>query len=293
MTNQSQKRTAGSIEDFERNWVQALEKPPYFAYPRWETDNQWDLFEEVKIRKLQEVLNKYKLKNGQCLEYGCGPAGISIWLANNHFTTYALDISLAGLKLAEQNRQQHLEASALPLSFVAGNAMQLPFADDSFDFVISNGLLEHFDEPSLRKLLPEILRVLKPGGLFFADIVHGRFSMRTVGNFVNFSSSFGFHLVKRDFKKLPHLWASYFDELYENKLDSNDWQNLLNDLGLKNTEIVVNRPFPPLAVQGSLETFYVRIMRKLWPVWRTFDNSQNWLTRRLGWVYLVWGTKGY
>lgn len=40
----------------------------------------------------------------------------------------------------------------------------LPFADASFDIVVTSNVLEHVDEPA--KLFAEVARVLKPGGLF-------------------------------------------------------------------------------------------------------------------------------
>lgn len=86
-----------------------------------------------------------------------------------------LPISLNGLRLAHRNAQLR----AVPSSqFVAsaGDVFHLPFADASFDVVMSYGLLEHFTEPALVELLAETNRVLRPGGLHIVDIIHGRWS---------------------------------------------------------------------------------------------------------------------
>lgn len=45
---------------------------------------------------------------------------------------------------------------------LAGNALQLPFADASFDVVICSEVLEHI--PDYEPVLGEIFRILKPGG---------------------------------------------------------------------------------------------------------------------------------
>ncbi len=45
-----------------------------------------------------------------------------------------------------------------------GSACQLPFADSSFDYIYSHGVLHHIDTPKLA--IQELLRVLRPGGRF-------------------------------------------------------------------------------------------------------------------------------
>lgn len=47
---------------------------------------------------------------------------------------------------------------------IAGDAYRLPFADHAFDAVICSEVLEHLSD--YRRVLAEIARVLKPGGLF-------------------------------------------------------------------------------------------------------------------------------
>jgi uncharacterized protein YbaR (Trm112 family) len=47
------------------------------------------------------------------------------------------------------------------------DGLRLPFADDTFDFILSQAVLEHVPEP--QTAVDEIRRVLKPGGLVYAD----------------------------------------------------------------------------------------------------------------------------
>ena len=66
-------------------------------------------------------------------------------------------------------RAQKLNADTLALSFVQGDAENLPFPDASFDIVV-NIVSSHCygDVPSFAR---EVARVLKPGGIFtFADM---------------------------------------------------------------------------------------------------------------------------
>lgn len=58
----------------------------------------------------------------------------------------------------------NLDRRPLPGIDVVADAKQLPFADNSVDELIANGLLEHFPVSETEDLLDEWTRVLKPGG---------------------------------------------------------------------------------------------------------------------------------
>lgn len=51
---------------------------------------------------------------------------------------------------------------------VVGYALRLPFADDSVDFLVNTGVLEHVE--SIPAALSEFHRVLRPGGLLYTEI---------------------------------------------------------------------------------------------------------------------------
>jgi SAM-dependent methyltransferase len=53
--------------------------------------------------------------------------------------------------------------AALPL--LQGAGTRLPFTAESFDVVISTYVLKHLDDAGLTRLLHEVRRVLKPGGI--------------------------------------------------------------------------------------------------------------------------------
>lgn len=50
--------------------------------------------------------------------------------------------------------------------FIQGNALRLPFADDSFEIITAFHVLSHFSQ--IRPLMQEIKRVIRPGGRFLA-----------------------------------------------------------------------------------------------------------------------------
>lgn len=87
--------------------------------------------------------------NGKILDLGCG-TGIISELYNN-LDIVGIDISPGMLKF---HKGKFLQASAT----------DIPFPDDSFDFVVCRSLLHHL--PDAVAGLKEIKRVLKPGGKF-------------------------------------------------------------------------------------------------------------------------------
>ncbi len=72
-----------------------------------------------------------------------------------------VDLSIEMLRLAEGHRQRCRHAAAI--TYVQTDAKRLPFADATFDTVLSNTILHHIPEPEA--VLREARRVLRPGGV--------------------------------------------------------------------------------------------------------------------------------
>ncbi len=93
----------------------------------------------------------------------------------------------------------------------------LPFEDDFFDVVFSKSVIEHFYYPE--KLVKEIYRVLKPGGLVITMCPDWEFNMRiyfedythrtpfTLSSLRDIQLIHGFDNVQSErFRQLPILW---------------------------------------------------------------------------------------
>jgi len=108
---------------------------------------------------------KSGISKGVALEIGPGPGYIGLeWLKKTEGTRLnGLEISPTMIDTAEKNAREYgVEARA---KYVKGDAVKMPFENDSFDGVFSNGSLHEWSQPE--KVLNEISRVLKPGGTYF------------------------------------------------------------------------------------------------------------------------------
>jgi ubiquinone/menaquinone biosynthesis C-methylase UbiE len=107
-------------------------------------------------RQLGDLLGE---GDGVCLEVGCGTGAHAETVRSLGWTPIGVDLSTGMLGYAMDR---------LPVA--RANAEQLPFEDDSLPAVAS--VMVHTDMPGYPKVLKEVRRVLRPGGVFVHVGVH-------------------------------------------------------------------------------------------------------------------------
>jgi ubiquinone/menaquinone biosynthesis methyltransferase len=103
---------------------------------------------------------------GRAIDVCCGSGDIALRLADAvgpSGEVVGLDFAAAQLRVAAEKEAKHPTGYALsPISWVQGDALDLPYPQDSFDgATIGYGLRNVADIP---RALSELCRVLKPGG---------------------------------------------------------------------------------------------------------------------------------
>ena len=100
---------------------------------------------------------------GLLLDVGCGTGENVIFLAQNGFTSYAVDFAQKAIERAiVKAKQRHTR-----VDFRVSDALNLEFEDELFDYVTDCGLFHTFDDTRRRRFVSEIARVTRSGGTYF------------------------------------------------------------------------------------------------------------------------------
>jgi ubiquinone/menaquinone biosynthesis C-methylase UbiE len=154
----------GVIDPFKRQAIECWSADPCGALVvLGELDKRtyFQRVEEARARYapwIASVLAYDEVKGMDVLDVGCG-LGIDLaQYASAGAQVTGVDLTPTHVELA----RQHLAAMTLPGEALVGDAEHLPFADNVFDRVSSNGVLHH--TPDIDQALREIRRVLRRGG---------------------------------------------------------------------------------------------------------------------------------
>ncbi len=105
-------------------------------------------------------------KDGTLLDVACGPGIVVSAFAPHVKHATGIDITPAMIEQAKHLQQQRMLTN---VSWKLGDVSALPFADDSFDAVVSRYAFHHLIDPG--KVLHEMARVCRPGGrVVLADV---------------------------------------------------------------------------------------------------------------------------
>jgi ubiquinone/menaquinone biosynthesis C-methylase UbiE len=131
-------------------------------FKQFSDSSYWD----EPARLLRERLERNgislaEIEGKTVVDVGCGGGRYSVaWRLLGAKTVVGYDVSATGIADA----RRRVEAAGIDgVTFQEGNVLSLPFADDSFDIVYSNGVLHHTVD--WKTGVAELVRVLKPEGL--------------------------------------------------------------------------------------------------------------------------------
>ena len=176
------------------------------------------------------------------LEAGCGTGQLSIALSRYARQIYGIDISKGSLIEAKQFINSNDIKS---VHLFRMNIFKLFFEENTFDVIISNGVLHHTYNPKLA--FSKLVRVLKPGGIIVIGLYHryGRIIQKIRQSLIkNFGDSFKF-LDKRFREKISNKkkYAWFLDQYKNPSETTHTYLEVLNWFKVENIEFLSSIPF--------------------------------------------------
>lgn len=153
-----------------RTWEHLGKRDPLWAILTWsgKQGNKWQIEEffatgRAEVERLMANLDQIApgLPKKCALDFGCGIGRVTQALTDRFNTATGVDVAASMIKLA--NRYNPARGRC---HFVQNKSADLRrFPDDSFDLAYSRMVLQHMPPVLVRCYVPELLRVLTPGGV--------------------------------------------------------------------------------------------------------------------------------
>lgn len=165
-------------------------------------DGDGEIYAEVNPRssvddRIRAVVLACISPGSRVLEMGTGDGETAYLLAQSGNQVLSTDVSLLAL---EKARTRWGGRDDLDLRYAFGDARALELPDSSYDYVVSENLVEHISLADMLRHLAEVRRVLKPGGCYLLYTPSRLWSGRV---------SAGFHLHNYTLGELSRLLREY------------------------------------------------------------------------------------
>lgn len=205
--------------------------------------------DEKNIENLQPAAflrfaDQYLKPGMRVAEVGCGPGRGTLFMARRGIDLLAVDISSDSLRLAQRR--------APSCKFLLASNLDLPLADNSFDAVVSDGVIHH--TPDAYRSFCENARILRPSGVIYVGVYRRNryyyyvytylglpirwLAKRTWGKAIIHSTMlpiyYAVHLVKSRGKRTWHGAKSFFYDYIITPQASFHTREEITDWGIRN-----------------------------------------------------------
>jgi SAM-dependent methyltransferase len=228
----------------------------------WRTEAFDDLLNSCEWDPLTPYVHAYFTPPGPILEAGCGAGRFVKYLHDRDFDCRGIEFNPVTVRNVKDKWPE--------LQVVQGDVERMPYADGTFKGLLAVGLIEHF-EPGPEKVLGELWRVLKPGGIGLITVPCLNGLRRLKGPFCGISHMVrvnplvraalgkrkyrrcGWNLYSRRFKY--HVWPEW-GEFYEYRFTPTEFEGFLRNARFDILESV------PLDQIGGMYHEFGRLMAR-------------------------------
>ena len=144
-SNHGREHEAGSREFFD-----AIERHRYSEYAEW----------------MPRLMGFQNFPDARLLEVGCGMGTDLLQFSRGGARCVGIDLTPRSIEITQHRFKLYGAQGA----FMISDGEHLPFLDESFDVVYSNGVLHH--TPDTEGAIREVHRVLRPGGVAKVMLYH-------------------------------------------------------------------------------------------------------------------------
>lgn len=137
--------------------------------PKWEElhkQRAWGKYpNEHLIRFVMRNFNR-PFSQYEALDIGCGGGAQTMFLGREGFHAHGIDGSQSAIDRCVDHA--FIDEFTGQIGFQVGDAVALPFPDESMDLCVDVCCLQHLNQHDAERAIIEVMRVLKPNGKFFS-----------------------------------------------------------------------------------------------------------------------------
>ncbi|RSD35147.1 MAG: methyltransferase type 11 [Methanohalophilus sp.] len=122
----------------------------------------------ARFIKRRVGIDRYDMKSeaNKVLDLGCGNGRHVVFFAEQGFEVSGIDISSEAIEIAKA----WIKKKNLMADLKTADAEKIPYEDNSFDIVISDGVIDHVSFDKAMLIMNEVKRVLKPKGYVYIKL---------------------------------------------------------------------------------------------------------------------------
>ncbi|WP_168386394.1 class I SAM-dependent methyltransferase [Erwinia amylovora] len=168
----------GEIE-YNRDLQSIIEKNTWhdlFGSPKWilmnPADEVVDFYQKYIVNPSNALRNRFTLTGKKLHDLGCGGGRHVYYFTERGFDVTGSDLSENAINHTRnelKKREQHADLHLCPMT-------ELPFENNTFDVTISRAVINHSTLQDVKKVIFEVARTTKSGGLFFVTFSSERAS---------------------------------------------------------------------------------------------------------------------